>query len=161
PLAAQHGAAVGAEPEAAMALDVDNQEAERHQLAEHRAPLLAAEFLTDAPGDQPVMAELAQPLALAAHQHLGQVRGAEALAGAIDARQRLLRRDRAVEAGDRLQAGVAIAAGLAALLAEIIEQHLAAATRGLAEADQRVELAPLDLLLLLGQLRGFRHAAQP
>src|SRR5207253_11057415 len=71
------------------------------------------------------------------------------------------RRDRAVEAGDRLQAGVAIAAGLAALLAEIIEQHLAAATRGLAEADQRVELAPLDLLLLLGQLRGFRHAAPP
>src|SRR5437870_2857878 len=70
------------------------------------APLLAAEFLADAPGAEPIVAELAQPLALAAHQHLGEVRGAEALAGAVDAGQRLLRRDRAVEAGDRLQAGV-------------------------------------------------------
>ena len=84
-----------------------------------------------------------------AAQHVDHVAGAEALAGAVDRRERLLRQLGAVEALGRLQADVAVAAGLGALLAEIAEQHLPPAARGLAVAEQRVELLPLDMALAL------------
>src|SRR3546814_12033965 len=76
------------------------------------------------------------------------MRRAEALAGAQDRAQRLLPLDRAVGHLDRLEAGVAVAAGLDRL-AEIVEQRPAPAGRRLAIADQRVEalvLAPAAVL---------------
>ena len=134
-----------------MALGVDHQELHRHQLAEHRAPFLAAELGSDAERAEPGVAEPAHALGVLAEQHVDDVGGAEHLPGAPDARQRLPRRHGAVEARHRLEAGVAVAARLGERLAEVFEQHLAAAARGLAIADQRVELAVLDLLLAVGR----------
>ena len=106
------------------------------------------------------MAEIADLLGVAAAQHVDDMGGAEALARAIDSGERLLHQLGAVDRFGRLQAGVAIAAGLLQRLAEIGQQHLAAAARGLAIADQSLELAALDLLLRFGRVRGFQELAQ-
>ena len=80
-----------------------------------------------------------------AAQHVDQVRGAEALAGAVHARQRLLRGYGAVPGLRRLQAVVAVAA---VAPGSPRRSSPAAAWRrqrgGLAVAEQRVELAPLQ-----------------
>src|SRR5262245_8861297 len=86
--------------------------------------------------------------------------GTEALSRAVDAGERLLHQLRAVEALRRLEAAVAIAAGLAQRLAEIAEQNLPAAAHALAIADQRLELAALDLLLLVRRIRRLDQLAQ-
>ena len=69
-------------------------------------------LLADAEGRQPVVAELQDRVGLLAAQEVDQVLGAEALAGAQDRRQRLLRRDGAVDHLDAVEAEVAVAAGL-------------------------------------------------
>ena len=76
---------------------------------------------------------------------------AEPLARAVDRRESHLRRLRAVEHLGRVEADIAIAAGLA-VVAEIAEQDAPPAGRRLGVADQRLQLAPLDALLLV---RGF------
>ena len=63
----------------------------------------------------------------------------EPLARAHGARQQLLRLDRAVVRLGRLQAGVAVAAGLGQLLAEVAQQHAAAALHHLAVAEHGVQ----------------------
>src|SRR5690606_20552606 len=88
------------------------------------------------------------------------VPGAEALAGPIDAGQGLLRRDRPVEALDRLQAGVAVSARPVAGLAEVIEQHPAPAAGRLAVAEEGVELVALDSSLPLRRRRCLRELPQ-
>ena len=96
-----------------------------------------------------------------ADQHFGQVLGAEALAGAHDGGQRLLRRDSAVDHLGAVAAEIAIAARLRRL-AEISEQRLPAAARRLAQRNQRVEPLPVDALLLVGRVAVVDlHAAQP
>src|SRR5262249_3352737 len=85
-------------------------------------------------------------------EDVDEMADAEALPGAVDGGDRLLRGDGAVPAFDRRKAGVAIAARPVLAFAEIAEQHLPAATRALAEAEQRIELLPLDAALLLGQV---------
>src|SRR5579884_55194 len=77
---------------------------------------------------------------------------AEALAGAVDGAQRLLRRDGAVPRLYRLAAVVAVAARRMVALAEIAEQHLTPARRGFAIGEQRVDLLALDAALLLANL---------
>jgi hypothetical protein len=71
----------------------------------------------------------------------------EALAGAHNGGQRLLRRDGAVDQFRAVAAEIAIAAGLGHL-AEIGEQRLSPAARRFAKRDQRVEALLLDALLL-------------
>ncbi len=82
-----------------------------------------------------------------AAQHVDDVAGPEALAGAVDGRERLARKLGAVEARRPLQAAVAVAAAAGALLAEIAQEHLAAAARGLAVAEHRLQLLPVDVAL--------------
>jgi hypothetical protein len=95
-----------------------------------------------------------------ADQHVDQVMRAEALAGAVHRRQCLLRGDRAVPAGDRRAAIVAIAAGRMIALAEIAEEGLAPARHGLAKPDQRLGFLALDAALRLAQIARFDEAAQ-
>src|SRR6266704_644439 len=97
------------------------QMAERDQLPEHRAPLSFVEVAADAESGKPVMAQLRYPPVRPAEQHVDHVPRAEALAGAIDAGQRLLRGHRAVPYPRRIQTVVAVTAR-PARLAEVGEQ---------------------------------------
>ena len=124
-----------------MPVEVDLQQPARDELAEDVPPALGVELPADAEGRQPLVAEAAHLLGRLAAQQVDQVLGAEALAGAVDRRERLLRRNRRVEGRHRLEAGVAVAAGGRHLLAEVAQQHLAPALGDLAVGEQRVELA--------------------
>ena len=104
------------------------------------------------------MAELGDTVILEAQQHVDDIGLPEALAGAVDARQRLLRGDRAVEQFRRLGAGVAIAAGRATV-AEIGQEHLPAAACRLGKPQQRVELLAFHALALVWCLRFLDEAA--
>src|SRR5690606_19145602 len=90
--------------------------------------------------------ELPNALAVAAAQDVDDVAGAEPLAGPIDAGEQLLCHLRPIEHLRRFDTGVAVTARLAGI-AEIGEQHLAAALHRLAEAEERIELLPLQPLL--------------
>src|SRR5213075_193471 len=92
-----------------------------------------------------------------ASQHVDYVHRAEALAGAIDAGEELLCRDRAIEGRRRIEADVAVAARRDRL-AEIAEQPGAAALGAFAKAEHRIELGRLDALLRLAGLRFVDHA---
>ena len=106
------------------------------------------------------MAEFLYPLAALADEDVGQVLGAEALAGAHDGGQRFLRRDRAVDQLGAVAAEIAIAARLRRL-AEIAEQSLPPAARRFAQRNQRVETLAIDPFLLVRGLAFVDlHAAQ-
>ncbi len=91
-------------------------------------------------------------LARLAAQHVDDMHGAEALTGAVDRRERLLRGDGRVPGLGRLEAGVAVAAR-SARLAEVGEQAHATAARRLAQAEQRIELGGADPLVFVARLR--------
>ena len=93
-----------------------------------------------------------------APQHGDQVFGAEALSGAQDRRQRLLRGHRAVDGLDGFETAVAVAARLAGF-AEIAEQRLTPAAGGLAQGQQRVEPLVIDPLDLVGPVGIVDHQA--
>src|SRR5579883_3171762 len=142
-LAAQHGGRAFAQMQAAMAFDIDFEMALGHELAEDRLPFLLVELAADTEGLEPVMAELPHALGELAAQHVDEMGHAEALSGAEDRRKRLLRRDEPVPDARRPEAIVAIAARRMLALAEIAEEDLPPACRGLAISQERVELVPL------------------
>src|SRR5579885_3436525 len=148
-LAAQHGGRALAQMQAAMAFDIDFEMALGHELAEDRLPFLLVELGADAEGLEPVMTELPHTLRKLAAQHVDEMGDAEALPGAEDGRERLLRRDEPVPNARGTETIVAIPARRMVALAEISEQHLAPAGRGLAISQERVELVPLDAALPL------------
>src|SRR5580700_5795733 len=84
----------------------------------------------------------------------------EPLAGAIDCGEGLLRRDRAVPAGHRVAAIVAIPARRVIALSEIAEQCLAAARGRFAETDQRLGFLTLYAALPLADVARFSQAPQ-
>src|SRR5690242_7496096 len=136
-----------------MPFDIDGEMAERHELAEHRVPLVFGELDTDTESLDLVVAETLDALGRFAEQHVDEVRGAETLARPGHRRNCFLRRDQAVPYVLRPEAIIAIAARRMVALAEIAEQHLAPAFRRLAITEQRVELLTLDAALALGQPR--------
>ena len=153
-------AGVGHRP-GAVAGDVERDDAGAVELAENRPPFLLAVFLADAEGRQAIMAEFQDRVGVLADEHVGQVLGAEALAGAHDGGERLLRRDRAVDHLGAVAAEIAIAARLRGF-AEIGQQRLPAAARRFAQRDQRVEPLAVDALLLVRRVALVDlHAAQP
>src|SRR5437899_9822558 len=109
--------------------------AERDELPEHRAPLSFVALGADAESGKPVVAELRDALGIPAEQYVDHVPRAEALAGAIDAGQRLLRGHRAVPYPRRIQAVVAVAAR-PARLAEVREHLDPAAAGGFGQSHQ-------------------------
>ena len=161
-LAAQHGAhhLVGAEAQPAMPLGVRLEQARRDELPEQAAPLAAVELAADAMDREPVVAQRAHALGVGAEQHVDDMRRAEALARAVDRRERLAHGLGRVAAARGLEADVAVPAGLGQALAEMGQQHLAPAGRGLREADQRVELRVLDALLHIARVGLVDEAAQ-
>src|SRR5690606_7125568 len=86
-LAAQDRPGGPREAQGAVGAEVDGDELERDALADHRAPFAIVEFRADAEDAQAIMAEARDSLVLLAEQHIEHVLGAEALAGAIDARE--------------------------------------------------------------------------
>ena len=96
-----------------------------------------------------------------AAQHVDHVGGAEALAGAMDAGQELLRRHRAVPGLGRIEAAVAVAARPRVVLAKIGQQRRPSAGGDLAPAKQSVEPGPLNALMLLVRLGLIGHLPQP
>src|SRR5690606_16749761 len=159
-LAAQHRAAGGRQAQAAVAFGIDFQQAVCDQLPEHAAPGARVQAGADAVHAQPVVAELAHAFAVAAAQHVDQVRSPEALAGAVDAAERHARRFGGIPGFRRLQAVVAVAAGTVVRLAEVAQQHLAAAAHAFAVADQGVELAVFQALALGSGFGLFDHLPQ-
>ena len=136
------------------------QVAEAAELAQHGAPLAAIELAADAVHAQLVVAEGADPFAVGPQQNVHHVGRTEALAGAVHRRKRLLGRHRGVAAGLRIEAAIAVAAVGLELLAEVAQQQAAPAAGRFGEADQRIELAVLDPLLLLGGAGVVDEAAQ-
>ena len=110
-LAAQYGPGVGGELDRAMALHVHAQIAAGDQLAKQRFPLAGGELFANAERTQTVMTEAADTFVALAEQHIHQVSDAEALFGAVDARQRLLRSHRGLPGVRRGEAVIAVAAG--------------------------------------------------
>ena len=106
------------------------------------------------------MAELLDAFAFAATQHVDHMGCTKALAGAVNAAQGFLCRQRGIPAGGGLQAVVAVAAGLRIGFAEAGQQYLAAALHGFAIAQQLVQLASFQLLAFLTCLRLFDHLLQ-
>src|SRR5215475_563155 len=86
------------------------------------------------------------------------MRLAEALAGAIDAGQKLLGGNSAVERCWWVEADIAIATRLA-VVSEIAQQHLPATLAGFCKTQQRVELAVLHPLARIGSIRLVDKAA--
>src|SRR5438105_4122976 len=95
-LAFQHLARALREFQRAERFAVRPQMAERDELPEHRAPLSFVEIPADSESGNAVVAELGDTPGILAEQHVDHVPRAEALAGAVDAGQRLLRAQRAV-----------------------------------------------------------------
>src|SRR4030095_15671804 len=106
------------------------------------------------------MAEMPDAFGRVADQHVGDMLRPEPLAGAVDRRERLLRRDRTVPACRRVAAIVAIAAGRVVALAEIAEQRLPAARHRFAKADQRLAFLALDAALRLADVARLDQAPQ-
>ena len=95
-----------------MSLPIDRQIALGDHLAEYREPLLLVHALTDAEGAEPVVAQAPYFLVGLAAQYVDHMMGAEALAGAVDAGQRLAGGVGAVPGVRRIQTIVAVAQGL-------------------------------------------------
>ena len=111
-LALQHRPARFGEPQRAVGVVIGARIAERDQLAEHVAPCGVVEIGADAEDARACRGRIADTRSVSrAAQHVDQVPGAEALAGAVDARQRLARGLGGVPGLRRLQAVVAVAAG--------------------------------------------------
>ena len=120
--------------------------AQRDQLAHHCAPLLFVQLGADAEHRQLVVPELHDALGRTADQHINHMPRAEALPGAIDAGQPFC----AATVPSRTRGGDRQLSQLPHSgrdrFAEIIEQTHAPAPGGLAQADQRIELADRDAL---------------
>src|SRR5262245_3029487 len=93
-------------------------------------------------------------LADLSEQQVDQITLAKALAGAADRRQCLLGGDGAVPGRDRLEAGIAVAAGRGEGFPEVLQEDLAATPCRLAIAEQRAQLVLLDAPSLIALARG-------
>src|SRR5690606_33623087 len=134
---AQHRARVRREAHGAEGAEVDRDEPDRDALADHGAPFTVVELRADAEDAELVMAGARDALVRLAEQHVEQVLRAEALAGAVDAREQLLYGNGGVEGRRRFEAVVAVAAPplRRVFLAEIGEQPGAPAAGGLGQAE--------------------------
>src|SRR5690606_8470292 len=151
---------VRGEPQRGLPPEWGLEQSRRDQLPEHAAPLAGVEIGADAVGAQPVVPELADPCGIGAAQHVGEVRRAEALAGAVDAGQGLAYRLGAVPGLGRRQAVVAVAAVARMRFAEPAKQGLPAARGGFAVADGGVGLASLRPLAFLPRFAVLDHPAE-
>ncbi len=105
---------------------------------------------------------LADPLVLRPAQHLDDVANTESLADTIDAGERLARILAAIIGARRIQADIAVAAGLALILTKVVEQDLAAAGLRLGKGRHQIQLVLFNpLLLRVAVFTTLQHAAQP
>src|SRR3569832_644220 len=145
-LALEHRLGCLGELERAVGAVVHLQQPAHHELAQHGAPDLVALAGAAAEHGELSVAEAVDLFRGLAEQHVDDVAGAEARAGAVDGGEQLLRGLGAVPQRGRIEADVAVAAGLAGF-AEVAQQRNAAAAGRLAQADQGVELGVADALV--------------
>ena len=126
------------------------QEPAANQLADHALPFFLLARRAGAEHREPVVSGGRGLFVAQAAQHVGDVSGAVAFAGLAHGFQYLARGIGSVGHRARRQTEIAIAARLHRL-AEIAQQHLAAAARRLAIADQRVQALMLAALALLAR----------
>src|SRR3990172_2040615 len=102
-----------------MPFDVYRQQPAGDQLAIEIAPFALIEFIADAVGAHLVVTEAGDAFILLAKQYIHQIADAEALAGAVDAGQRLLRGAGGIPGFGRLETGVAVTTGFGQLITEV------------------------------------------
>ena len=89
---------------------IDRDQPMRHKLAQDRAPAIGIMLRADAERGEPIVAPFRDALGFFAKQHVDDMRLAETLARAVNAGEKFLRGNCAVERLGRLKAGIAIAA---------------------------------------------------
>ena len=159
-LAAQHGAGRLRQLQHQVAGDVLGQQPLVDQLADDAHPVFVTLILADAVGRQLVVTMILDALVERAPEHFHHIAHPEGLTHPPDAGERLLGIFGTVIALGGIQADVAVATRLVVVLAEVIEQHLAAAGLGLGEGRHHVELVLLHLQLL-GVLDVVEQATYP
>ena len=157
---AQQGCGGGGQAQGTEVVEVGFEQAACDQLPENAAPLLRVVFAADAESTQRLVAELAHLGGVGTAQYVDQVRGAEALAAAVDTGQRLACGIGGVPGLWWVQAVVAVAAIAGMGLAEIGQQGLPAAGGGFAIADQGIELGVFQPLAFRARLPFFDHPPQ-
>src|SRR5439155_13825889 len=120
-LLTQELAALLRDVQAAMARDIHCDEPVGDELADNRAPGIAVMLAADAESGELVMVQAPDALIRLAQENRNHMRLAEALAGAVDAGQKLLGGDGAVENLGRIETDIAIAAR-PAVIAEIAQE---------------------------------------
>ena len=106
-----------------------------HHLPKNGTPLGQGAILADSEGAEALVAVSAHLLRILSAQHIDHVRGAKALACAVDAGQQLLRVNRSVPGFGRRKADIAIAAIVREAVSEVFQQRPAAAGSDLAPAQ--------------------------
>jgi hypothetical protein len=122
---------------------IDPDQAEGGQLSQDALPLTVVQVGAHPEHAELVVAAPAGFLRRASDEDVDHVTSAERLAATVDGREREARVVGAVDQRDRLEAGVAVAAGLDRFV-EVLEHDLPAAPRGLAVAEQGFQLLLLD-----------------
>ncbi len=119
---------------------IDADQAHCDQLTKDIAPVGITQLSADAEYTQALMIPALHALIVLAAQYFDHMHGAETLAGPVNRRQCLLCRIGRIPGSGRRKAGIAISTGRARL-AEIGKQADAAALRGFAQSQQRIQLA--------------------
>ena len=127
---------------------VDTQVTSHQQLAEQRTPCSSIECSAYAEGRQAVMTCVADAFVCTATQQVDQVIHPVALPGTQRSAECHARRLGAIAGAHGFQAVVAVAAVIGCILAEVVQQCLAATARDLAQPEHCVEA------LLLGAPMG-------
>ena len=122
------------------------------KLAKQNPPLGRRQVLSDAPGRELVVGKASHAVRHVAHQHVDDVLSAEAdaarLANAVDAGDELFGGHRHVEEVGRLEAVVAVTAGLG-LFAEVGQKPLPSTVGRLGQTEHGIELLRTELLVHL------------
>ena len=124
-------------------------------------PLPRRQIAANAESRKFLMAMPTNLLRFLAAQHVDQMCGPEALTGAHRAREKLLRLNAAVEGLRRIEAIVAVAAGIRVFLAEVRQKRRAPAARDLAPGHQRLQSRSLHPFVLLAGFGIVHHLPQP
>src|SRR5690554_2555671 len=99
-----------------------------------------------------MMARLNHPFTFRPSKHIYQIGNTKALASPVHAGQRLLNSHSAIPRFWRIQAGIAITAGLIQLITKIVQKNLAPAAGNLTQAQHGIEflaLYPFELIVTL------------
>ncbi len=141
-----------------MAFHIDEDEVGGDHLADEAVPRFSFEIGADTPGADLIVTVFFRSAVSALRSGRQRCVLHRTCCGAVNAGENFLRRDQSVHCLGRDVAGIAITAGRM-IVAEILQQHLAAAMRGLAIAEKRAEFMMLNPLLFIRRIGACDHLA--